>query len=137
MVKFSVCGKEIVEKPSTSITMDNKTYNFCNKKCLSDFHPLRRLTQRKLSRVVLNKTSAELLAIGTGLLGIIYALQDTVFRALVMDALSVIAGIAAFVVGIEHLRYLKEHDLLRRGALLIGVGIMIAIAILVCHFGFR
>ena len=41
-----------------------------------------------------------------------------------------------WLVGIEHLRYLKEHDLLRRAVLLIGVGILVIIAILVLHFGF-
>jgi len=54
-----------------------------------------------------------------------------------MDTVSAIAAIAALVVGIEHLRYLKEHNLLRRAVLFIGIGILISIAVLVWHFGLR
>ena len=101
------------------------------------FHHVRNVAQRFLSRVVLTKTFAEFVTIGTGIGGIIYTLLGSADRALVMDTLSAIAAIAALFVGIEHLRYLKEHDLLRRAVLLIGVGILITIATLVWHFGFR
>lgn len=57
--------------------------------------------------------------------------------ALVIDTLSARAAITALFVGIEHLRYLKEHDLQRRAVLLIGLSIIVTVAIIVWHFGFR
>ena len=130
MVKCSECGKEIDEKKALKLTINGEKHYFHP-------HHVRNIAQRILSRVVLTKTSAEFVAIGTGIGGIIYTLLGSADRALVMDTLSAIAAIAALFVGIEHLRYLKEHDLLRRAVLLIGVGILITIAILVWHFGFR
>jgi len=73
---------------------------------------------------------------GTGIGGIVYTLRGVTESALVMDTLSAIAAIAAIITGIEHLRYLKEHDLQRRTVLLIGIGIIISIALLVWNFGF-
>jgi hypothetical protein len=130
LVKCSECGKDVNEKKSVKLTIDGKRHDF-------HLHHVRNVAQRSLSSVVLNKTSAEFIAIGTGIGGIMYTLQGVAESALVMDTLSAIAAIAALIVGIEHLRYLKEHDLLRRAVLLIGIGILISIAILVWHFGFR
>jgi len=90
-----------------------------------------------LSHIVLSKAFAEIVAIGTGVGGIAYTLLGFTDRALIMDTFSAIAAIAALFVGIEHLRYLKEHDLLRRATLLLGGGILFTIAILVWHFGFH
>ena len=73
----------------------------------------------------------EFVAIGTGIGGIVYTLQGVTESALKLDTLSAIAAIAALITGIEHLRYLKEHDLLRRAVLLIGIGIIVSTAILV------
>jgi hypothetical protein len=137
MSKCSICGKEIDEKTAFKLTMNERTRYFCNESCLSDFPPTRTLSRRILSSVVLNKTSAEIIAIGTGIGGIVYTLQGIANGALLMDTVSAIAAIAALIVGIEHLRYLKEHNLLRRAVLFIGIGILICIAILVWHFGFR
>ena len=136
MVKCSVCGKE-VEEPFVTLTIEGETHHLCSEDCLGDFKPINRLTRRKLSSVVLSKTSGELVAIGTSLGGIAYTLQDIAFRALVMDTLSAIAAIAAFIVGVEHLRYLREHDLMRRAVLLLGIGIIMTIGVIVWHFGFR
>ena len=130
MIKCSECGKEVDEKKAVKLTIDGKRHHF-------HLHHVRNVSQRSLSRVVLNKTFAEFVAIGTGIGGIVYTLQGVAESALVMDAFSAIAAIAALIVGIEHLRYLKEHDLLRRAVLLIGIGILISIVILVWNFGFR
>jgi len=89
-----------------------------------------------LASVILSKTSAELVAIGTGLGDIFYTILGVTERALIMDLFSAIAAIIAMVIGIEHLRYLKEHNLMRRAILLLGIGILIAISILVWNFGF-
>jgi hypothetical protein len=128
--KCSECGKEVDAKKAVQLTIDGKRHYF-------HLHHIRNVAQRNLSRVVLNKTFAEFVAIGTGIGGIIYTLQGVAESALVMDTFSAIAALAALVVGIEHLRYLKEHDGQRRAVLLIGIGIIISIAILVWHFGFR
>jgi len=75
MSKCSVCGKEIDEKTAFKLTMNERTKYFFNESCLSDFPPTRTLSRRILSSMVLNKTSAEIVAIGTGLGGIIYTVQ--------------------------------------------------------------
>ncbi len=90
-----------------------------------------------MSSVILSKTSAEIVAIGTGLVGIFYTILGFTDRALIMDSFSAIAAIVALIIGIEHLRYLKEHNLMRRAILLLGIGILITMAILVWNFGFR
>ena len=130
LVECSSCGKEMDEKTATRLTIDGKTHHF-------HLHHVRNVSLRILSSVVLNKTFAELIAIGTGIGGIAYTILEIPDSALMMDTLSAIAAIAALFVGIEHLRYLKEHDLLRRAVLLIGLGILAIIAILVWHFGFH
>ena len=91
---------------------------------------------KTLSSVILSKTSAEIVAIGTGLGGIFYTILGVTGRALIMDLFSAIAAIIALVIGIEHLRYLKEHNLMRRAILLLGIGILLVISILVWNFGF-
>ena len=70
MTECSVCGKEIDEKMALKLTMNRKTEYFCHESCLSDFHPIRRLSRRTLSNVVLNKSSAVIVAIGMGMGGI-------------------------------------------------------------------
>ena len=130
MVKCCECAKEVDEKKAVKLTIDGKRRYF-------HLHHVRNVTQRRLSSVVLSKTSAELVAIGTGIGGVVYTLQGVTASALVMDTLSAIAAIVALFVGIEHLRYLKEHDLLRRAVLLIGISIIVSIATLVWQFGFR
>jgi hypothetical protein len=130
LVKCSQCGKEVDNKKAVRLTIGGKRHYFHP-------HHVRNVAQRSLSSVVLSKTSAELIAILAGIGGIVYTLQSVVEIALVMDTLSAGAAIAALFVGIEHLRYLKEHDLLRRAVLLIGLSIIVTVAIIVWHFGFR
>lgn len=136
MVECSACGKEIDEKAAVKLTVKGRTYHFCDESCLSNFHMIRHQARRILSSVVLNKTFAELVAIGTGIGGIAYTLQGVAYRALVMDTLSAVAAIGAFIVGVEHLRYLREHNLLGKAVLLAGIGITLAVVLIVWHFGF-
>ena len=129
-MQCSECGKEIDKQESVQLSINGRRHYFHP-------HHIRNLAEKSLSRVVLNKTFAEILAIGTGIGGILYTLHGVAENALILDTFSAIAAIAALVVGIEHLRYVKEHNLLRRAVVLIGIGILIAFVILVWHFGFR
>ena len=90
-----------------------------------------------LSSIVLNKTFFELLAIVTGIGGIYYTLFEIGNRALLMDTFSVITAIAATIIGVEHLRYVEEHMLVKRAVLMFGVLILTLIVLNVWHFGFR
>ncbi len=137
MVKDPVCGMELDEGTANiKAEMRGKTYYFCSESCLGNFSA-KRPTQRNLLSAVLTKTFFELVAIGTGIGGIAYTLQEVSTRALVMDTLSAITAIVALIIGVENLRFLKEHDLLKRAVLLAGLGILIFIAILVWHLGFH
>lgn len=53
-----------------------------------------------------------------------------------MDTISALAAIGALVIGIEQLKYLREHNLVRRAILLVGIGILLVVAIVVWLFGF-
>ncbi len=130
LVKCSDCGKEFDEKEAVKLTIDGKEHYF-------HYNHVKNLTHKTLTKVVFNKTFAELIAIATGLGGIIFTLQDFGNRALFMDTFSGIAAIAAFIVGIEHLKYLKKHNLLERTIPLIGTLFLITLIILVWNFGFR
>jgi len=57
--------------------------------------------------------------------------------ALLMDTAGIIAAIMALFVGIENLRFLRTHNLLRRAIFLVGIGLAISIAVIVWHFGFH
>ena len=135
MAKCTFCGKEMAEEKNLKLTAGGKTHYFDSEEHLDKFLHIKSRSQT-LSRVILSKTSAELVAIGTGLGGIAYTILGITNRALIMDLFSAIAAIIALVIGIEHLRYLKEHNLMRRAILLLGIGILLAIAILVWNFGF-
>jgi predicted acyltransferase len=136
MAKCAFCGREVDKEKSLKITVGGKTYYFDSEEHLNKFVPVK-TTSRTLASVILSKTSAELVAIATGLGGIFYTILGVTDRALIMDLFSAIAAIVALVIGIEHLRYLKEHNLMRRAILLLGIGILIVIAVLVWNFGFR
>ena len=64
MVQCSECGKEIDEWESVGLTINGRRHYFHP-------HHIRDFAQRSLSRVVLNKTFTEILAIGTGIGGIV------------------------------------------------------------------
>lgn len=136
MVKCAFCEKEVDEEKSLKLTVGGKTHYFDSEEHMNKFVPIKTMAQTLVS-VILSKTSAELVAIGTGLGGIFYTILGVSDRALVMDLSSAIAAIVALVIGLEHLRYLKEHNLMRRAILLLGIGILVVLAILVWNFGFR
>ena len=54
-----------------------------------------------------------------------------------MDTVSVISAIAALVIGVEHLRYVEEHQLLRRSIAFLSIIILLSLAIVVWTFGLR
>jgi len=136
MVKCAFCEKEVDEEKSLKLTVGGKTHYFDSEEHMNKFVPIKTMAQTLVS-VILSKTSAELVAIGTGLGGIFYTILGVSDRALVMDLSSAIAAIVALVIGLEHLRYLKEHNLTRRAILLLGIGILVVLVILVWNFGFR
>ena len=136
MVKCHICGKEVDDDKAIKVTVSGRTHYFDTGEHLSQFQPVKSIS-RSLSSVVLSKTSAEIVATGTGLAGVFYTIQAVPAQALLMDTFSAMAAIVALVIGIEHLRYLREHNLVRRALLLFGIGILIVVAIIVWTFGFR
>lgn len=136
MVKCHICGKEVDDDKALKVTVSGKTHYFDTEEHLNQFQPIKSIS-RILSSVVLSKTSAEIVAIGTGLAGVFYTIQALPTQALLMDTFSAMAAIAALIIGIEHLRYLREHNLMRRAVLLLGIGILIIVAVIVWNFGFR
>ena len=112
------------QKKAVGLTIQGKRHYF-------HLHHVRKISQRGITKVVLSKAFAELVAIGTGVGGVFYTISAFADRALFMDTLSVMAAIAALFVGIEHLRYLKEHDLMRRAVIFVGVGVLLMVALLV------
>jgi len=136
MDKCAFCGKKVAEEKNLRLMVGGKTQYFDSNEHMDKFLHITSKSQT-LSSVILSKTSAEIVAIGTGLVGIFYTILGFTDRALIMDSFSAIAAIVALIIGIEHLRYLKEHNLMRRAILLLGIGILITLAILVWTFGFR
>lgn len=136
MVKCHICGKEVDDDKALKVTVSGKTHYFDTEEHLNQFQPIKSIS-RILSSVVLSKTSAEIVAIGTGLAGVFYTIQALPTQALLMDTFSAMAAIAALIIGIEHLRFLREHNLMRRAVLLLGIGILIIVAVIVWNFGFR
>ena len=136
MVKCHICGKEVDDDKAIKVTVGGRTHYFDTEEHLNQFQPIKSIS-RSLSSVVLNKTSAELIAIGAGLAGIYYTIYASTSQALLMDTLSTLAAISALIIGIEHLKYLREHNLTRRAVLLFGGSILILLIIGVWIFGFR
>ena len=136
MVKCHICGKEVDDDKALKVTVSGKTHYFDTEEHLNQFQPIKSIS-RILSSVVLSKTAAEIVAIGAGLAGVFYTIQALPTQALLMDTFSAMAAIAALIIGIEHLRYLREHNLMRRAVLLLGIGILIIVAVIVWNFGFR
>jgi hypothetical protein len=57
--------------------------------------------------------------------------------ALTLDTVSVVSALIALFIGVEHLRYVEEHKLLKRAIIFLSITIIISFAILVWHFGYR
>jgi hypothetical protein len=103
---------------------------------LSFYSRAREFRHISLSSLILNKTVFEFLAIVTGLGGVYYTLFEAGSNALMMDTISVMAAIAAMIVGVEHLRYVEEHRLVGRAVLLLGTIILLSILLFVWLHGF-
>jgi len=120
-IRCSICNKATEEEEvKFKLTMNGEPLNFCCLNCLHKSKPFESFEHVQLSSLVLNKTVFEILAILTGLGGVYYTLFETRTNALFMDTISVLAAIAAMIIGIEHLRYVEEHKLVGRTVLLIG-----------------
>jgi len=138
MVKCAACGKEVEEDHEVyEVSFGDRTFHFCSLSCLSESEPVTDIKHMHLSGVVLNKTVYELFAIITGLGGVYYTLFEAGDNALIMDTVSVIAAITAMIIGIEHLRYVENHQLVKRGVLIIGLLMLVGVLIFVWHHGFR
>lgn len=138
MIKDPVCGMELDEKAANiKAEVRGKTYYFCSEFCLSNFDPLGRISHRSLLDIVLSKAFFEAVAIGTGIAGILYTLQEVTVRALIMDTSSALAAIIAFVIGVEKFPILKEYKLVEKAVIWTGLAIITLVIILVWHFGFH
>lgn len=135
-ISCSICNKVTKEDDIIKLTMNEETLNFCCLNCLNEFNPFKSFGHIRLSSLVLNKTVFEILAILTGLGGVYYTLFETGTNALFMDTISVLAAIAAMIIGVEHLRYVEEHKLIGRAILLIGFIIISSILMFVWLHGF-
>jgi len=133
-VKCEFCGKEVDEEESKfRLELGEEAYNFCTLSCLHKSKPVREIKHRNLSSLVLNKIVFEFFAILTGIGGVYYTLFEAANNALMMDTISVVAAIIAMIIGIEHVRYVEEHEILKKGVILIGITILSAVLLIVWH----
>ena len=131
-----ICGKELTDHSITMIK--NGVANaYCCPKCFYESTELEEYKHRSLSEIVLNKTLFEVLAIITGFGGVYYTLFETANRALVLDTFSVAMSLLALFIGIEHIRYVEEHNLLKRAIVFLSIVTITGFLILVWHHGFR
>lgn len=135
----SICGKELSEY-SIIIKKDGETYNYCCKNCFYNSPELENYKHRSLSSIILNKTLFEVLALITGLGGVYYTIFETAIsrlhnRALILDTVSVATALIALFIGVEHLRYVEEHNLLKRAIIFLSMVLITGFIMLVWHFG--
>jgi hypothetical protein len=137
----SCCNKELSDN-FIKIETDGITNNYCCKDCLYQSPELANYKHRSLSSIILNKTLFEVLALITGLGGVYYTIFETVNiewhnMALTLDTISVATALLALFIGIEHLKYVEEHNLLKRAIIFLSIVIITGFAMLVWHFGYR
>lgn len=136
-IPCSFCGKMVEEdKIKFRMTMGGEPLNFCGLSCLYESKPFESIKHSSLSSLILNKTIFEVLALITGLGGVYYTLFETGNIALLMDTISVLAAIAAIIIGIEHLKYVEKHRLVGRTVFLIGFIVISSILLSVWFYGF-
>ena len=136
MSTCSICGKKIFEEKSLTLEKFGKKHRFCCTNCLYESNLLYDFKHRKFSSLVLNKTLFEILAIITGLGGVYYTLFEVGSRALIMDTISVATALAALSIGIEHLKYVEEHNLVKRSIDFLSIITINGFALIVWHLGF-
>ena len=132
----SLCGKELTDH-SITVEKDGVAHVYCCPNCLFDSPDMEKYKHRNLSEIVLNKTLFEVLAIITGFGGVYYTLFETANRALILDTVSVVTALLALFIGVEHLRYVEEHDLLKRSIVFMSIITITGFLMLVWHHGFR
>ena len=132
----TICGEKLTGE-SIKIDKDGNTHTFCCMNCLYDSPELENYKHKNLSEIVLNKTLFELLAILTGFGGVYYTIFATAERALILDTISVVTALLALFIGIEHLQYVKEHNLLKRGIIFLSIVTITGFIMLVWNHGFR
>ena len=132
----SICGKELSDR-SIKLEKEGTTHFYCCQNCLYGSPEMGKYKHSSLSEIVLNKTLFEVLAIITGLGGVYYTLFETANRALIMDTVSVATALLALFIGIEHLKYVEEHNLLKRAIVFLSVITIASFLMLVWHHGFK
>ena len=90
--------------------------------------------RRLLHVTLLNKTFAEMIAIGAGFGGIIYTIRELTLRAIFLDAISFTAALIALLMGMGHIRFLQRRHLLSRIILSVAIGVIVTMALVVWHF---
>ena len=132
----SICGNELSEK-SIIVTQGNVTKSFCCHNCMYQADQFSWIKHRSISSIVLNKTFFEIFAIITGVGGVYYTIFGNESRALLMDTLSVATALTAIFIGIEHLQYVEEHDLLKRTIIFLSILIVSGFVLIVWIYGFK
>jgi hypothetical protein len=137
----NVCGKELSNQYIT-VEQDGEIHRYCCPKCLYEDPIIEKYKHRSISEIVLNKTLFEVLAIITGLGGVYYTIYEATIAgfhdaALVFDTISVATALLALFIGVEHLRYVEEHDLIKRAVIFLSIVTITIFLMLVWHHGFR
>lgn len=137
----SVCGKELSNQYLT-LEKAGIIHRYCCSNCLYESPELGNYKHRSLSQIVLNKTLFEILAIITGFGGVYYTIYESSIAgfhnaALVFDTISVATALLALFIGVEHLRYVEEHDLVKRAVIFLSIIIITVFIMLVWHHGFN
>ena len=132
-----VCGNTIAGEEGITIEKNGETQRFCCPNCLFESDAFDGYKHRSLSSLVLNKTLFEILAMITGFGGVYYTIFEVARRALILDAISVATALAGIFIGVEHLRYVEEHDLIKRAIIFLGIITITGFALLVWHYGLR
>lgn len=135
MVQCLVCGTEIdAEDAEYTLKFGGKTYYYCGLACLYKSEPLENVRHQNISSLVLNKSFLEILAVITGLGGVYYTLIDSAAKALFMDTISVVSAIAAIMIGIDHLKYVREHNLVHRAIVFSSIVIILSFILVVWSY---
>ena len=132
MVQCVVCGKEIEpDEADYTLNFGGKTYYYCGLECLYESKPLENIRHRKMSALVLNKSLFEVIALITGLGGVYYTLLESATKALIMDTFSVVSALAAMMIGVDHLKYVREHNLIHRTVVFTSIVVILVFVIVV------